>query len=295
MGYLPRLPKSLYDAAEEAVRTGDRLKYFMKVVMWIGKGGMKYFDQAATIIALTLGKAMGSSGRAINWAVLLTSPVFKSAIPTVKADTKLHPILSKLPVFKDWCVLDAAFDLVDHHPEGAVIGVADVEHMMEKHITHKDGKMHLWSQEIEDYLYRFITPERERDALVLKDGNNMILSSGRRDEGGVNNAMRNPGTSRFRNLYTLWINPMDAAEMGISDGEKLRLSTNRGSIEIPAEISWRASRGYCLMPHYFGLHYQGEMRGMHANYLTDNTDIDALTGNSHWRYTPCRVEKIQEV
>ena len=295
MGYLPELPKSLYDAAEEAVRTGDRIKYFMKVVMWIGKGGMKYFDQAATIIALTLGKAMRSSGRAMNWAVLLTSPVFKSAIPTVQADTGLHPVLSRLPVFKDWCVLDAAFDLVDHHPEGAVIGMADTEHMMGKHITHKDGKMHLWCKEIEDYLYAYITPEREREALMLKDGNNMILSSGRRDEGGVNNAMRNPATSRYRNLYTLWINPVDAAEMGIADGEKLRLSTNRGSVEIPAEITWRASPGYCLMPHYFGLHYQGEIRGMHANYLTDNTDIDEMTGNSHWRYTPCRVEKVQEV
>ena len=190
------LSLSILAAAEEAVRTGDRIKYFMKVVMWIGKGGMKYFDQAATIIALTLGKAMGSSGRAMNWAVLLTSPVFKSAIPTVQADTGLHPVLSRLPVFKDWCVLDAAFDLVDHHPEGAVIGMADTEHMMEKHITHKDGKMHLWCKEIEDYLYAYITPEREREALMLKDGNNMILSSGRRDEGGVNNAMRNPATSR---------------------------------------------------------------------------------------------------
>ena len=94
MGYLPQLPKSLYDAAEEAVRTGDRLKYFMKVVMWIGKGGMKYFDQAATIICLTLGKAMGSGGRAMNWAVLMTSPVFKSALPAVQADTGVQGLVS---------------------------------------------------------------------------------------------------------------------------------------------------------------------------------------------------------
>ncbi len=293
MGYLPELPKSLYDAAEEAVRTGDRLKYFMKVVMWIGKGGMKYFDQAATIICLTLGKAMGSGGRAMNWAVLMTSPVFKSALPAVKPNTKLHPIMSKLPVFKDWCIADAAFEEVIAHPEGAVIGMADVEHMMEKHVVHKDKKMHLWAQEIEEYLNEFITPEAERAALEFKDGNNMFLSSGRRDEGGVNNAMRNPGTSRYRNLYTLWMNPVDAENMGIADGETVKLSTNRGSIEIPVEYTWRAAPGYCLMPHYFGLHYQGKMRGMHANYLTDNTDLDAITGNSHWRQTLCRVEKLE--
>ncbi len=294
MGYLPELPKSLYDAAEEAVRTGDRLKYFLKVVGWIGKGGMKYFDQAATIICLTLGKAMGSGGRAMNWAVLMTSPVFKSAIPAVKPNTKLHPIMSKLPVFKDWCIADAAFEEVIAHPEGAVIGMADVDHMMEKHLVHEDKKIHLWAEEIEDYLYEFITPEAEREALEFKDGNNMFLSSGRRDEGGVNNAMRNPGVNRYRNMYTLWMNPVDAENMHIADGETVKLSTNRGSIEIPVEYTWRAAPGYCLMPHYFGLHYQGKMRGMHANYLTDNTDLDAITGNSHWRQTLCRVEKLKE-
>ena len=293
MGYLPELPQSLYDAAEEAVRTGDRVKYFLKVVAWIAKGKMKYFDQAATVICLTLGKAMGSGGRAMNWAVLMTSPVYKSALPTVKPDTKKHPILARMPKFKDWYLADAAFEEVIAHPEGAVIGMADEDHMMEKHVVHKDKKMHLWCQEIEDYLCKYITPEREREALTLKDGCNMILSSGRRDEGGVNNAMRHPGVNRYRNMYTLWIHPEDAAELGIADGETVKLSTNKGSIEIPAEYTWKASRGYCLMPHYFGLHYQGEMRGMHANYLTDHTDIDELTGNSHWRYTPCRVEKLR--
>ena len=81
--------------------------------------------------------------------------------------------------------------------------------------------------------------------------------------------------------------------MGIADGETVKLSTNRGAIEIPVEYTWRAAPGYCLMPHYFGLYYQGKMRGMHANYLTDNTDLDAITGNSHWRQTLCRVEKLK--
>ena len=151
----------------------------------------------------------------------------------------------------------------------------------------------LRQKEVEEYLNEFITPEAEREALEFKDGNNMFLSSGRRDEGGVNNAMRNPGVNRYRRMYTLWMNPEDAERMDIADGETVQLSTNRGSIEIPVEYTWRAAPGYCLMPHYFGLHYQGKMRGMHANYLTDNTDLDALTGNSHWRQTPCRVEKLK--
>ncbi len=291
MGYLPELPKSLYDAAEEAVRTGNRVKYFLKVVAWIAKGKMKYFDQAATVICLTLGKAMGSGGQAMNWAVLMTSPVYKSALPTVKPETK-YPILSKIPKFRDWCLADVAFDEVIAHPEGAVIGMADVDHMMEKHVVHKDRKMHLWCREIEDYLKEYITPEAEAEALALKDGNNLYLSSGYRYEAGVNNAMRNPGVNKYRKVWSLLMNPEDAKAFGFADGETIKLSTNRGSIEIPVEYSWRASKGYCLMPHHFGNHYQGKKLYMNANFLTDRKAIDKLTGNSEWRQTPCRVEKL---
>ena len=292
MGYLPELPQSLYDAAEEAVRTGDRIKYFLKVVAWIAKGKGKYFPMAATIICLTLGKAMGSGGLAMNWAVLMTSPVFKSAIPTVKADTKKHPIASKLPVFKDWCLADAAFEEVLAHPQGAIIGMADEDHLMEKHLRTKDKKMHMWCQEIEDYLNEYITPEKEAEALKLKDGNNLYLSSGYRYEAGVNNAMRNPGVNKYRKVWSLLMNPEDAKAFGFEDGETIKLSTNRGSIEIPVEYSWRASKGYCLMPHHFGNHYQGKKLYMNANFLTDRKAIDKLTGNSEWRQTPCRVEKL---
>ena len=152
--------------------------------------------------------------------------------------------------------------------------------------------MHLWCQEIEDYLNEYITPEAEREALTLKDGNNMYLSSGYRFEAGVNNAMRNPGVNKFRKVWSLLMNPEDAKAFGFADGETIRLSTNRGSIEIPVEYSWRASRGYCLMPHHFGNYYQGKKLYMNANFLTDRKAIDKLTGNSEWRQTPCRVEKI---
>ncbi len=291
MGYIPEIPESLYKAAEQAAKDGDRIKYFLKVVMWIAKGRMKYFDQAATVICLTLGKYIGY-GRSMNWAGLLTCNLPKFGVMAVEPDRKQHPILSRMPVFKDFCTLDAAFKLTDEHPEGAVIAHADEDHLMERHILHKDKKFHLWCEEVDAYLRKYITPEAEEEALTLKDGNNMILSAGRHADAGVNNAMRNPGTYQYRRPYVLSINPDDAREMGFEDGQTVKLSTNRGSIEIPLEVTWQTARGYVIMPHYFGLHYQGKMIGMHANYLTDNHDIDELTGNSRWRYTPCRVEAL---
>ena len=294
MGLIPKLPQYLYDAAEEAVRTGDRIKYFMKVVGWIAKGGMKYFDQAAIIIALTLGKAMGSAGHAMNWAALLISKLPERAIMAVKPDAKRHPMLSRMPMLSEFCTMDAAFELVDKHPEGAVIAYSDVDHLMERHIKHKDKKFHLWCEEI-DRALKDITPAHEREALRLKDGCNMILSAGRHSDGGMNTSMRNPGTYRFRDPYRLAMNPEDAAAFGMKDGETVRVTTKKGSITVPVEITWQTAPGYCMIPHHFGLQYEGEAHGMHINYLTDHRDLDELTGNAKWRYTPCQVEKIQEV
>ena len=279
MGLIPKLPQYLYDAAEEAVRTGDRITYFMKVVGWIARGGMKYFDQAATIIALTLGRAMGSAGHAMCWAALLISKLPSRAIMDVKPDTKRHPILARMPGLSEFCTMDAAFELVDKHPEGAVIAHSDTAHLMDRHIKHKDKKFHLWCEEIDEAI-KTITPEHERDALTLKGGCNMILSAGRHSNSGMNTSMRNPGTYRFRDPYRLAMNPEDAAEFGFADGETVRVTTKKGSITVPVEITWQTSRGYCMIPHHFGLSYEGKTHGMHINYLTDHQDLDEMTGNA---------------
>lgn len=292
MGYLPEIPKSLYDAADRVAVDGDRMRYFFEFFKYIAAGRLKYFDMAASIICLTLGRSIGY-GKSMSWAALLTSELNKRVIMDVEPDTKQHPILARMPIFKDFCTMDAAFEQVDKHPEGYVIAHSDTEHMMERHVLHKDKKIHTWAPEVEKYLDTYITPEAEEIALSRDGEWNMVLSAGNHANGGCNNAMRNPGTYQYRQPYTLLMNPNDAREMGFEDGETVKLSTNRGSIEIPLEITWETARGYVIMPHFFGLHYQGRQIGMHANYLTDNHDLDKLTGNSQWRYTPCRVEALE--
>ena len=122
----------------------------------------------------------------------------------------------------------------------------------------------------------------------------MILSAGRHSDGGMNTSMRNPATFRYRDPWRLAMNPEDAREMGFSDGQTVRVSTEKGSLTIPVETTWQTCRGYCLIPHHMGLLYEGQTYGTHINHLTDHRDIDALTGNARWRYTPCRVEALRE-
>lgn len=148
-----------------------------------------------------------------------------------------------------------------------------------------------WCSEIDDYIKR-ITPEAEEKDLVLKDGCNMILSAGRHSEEGHNATMRNPATFKYRQPYTLAMNPEDGKKMGIADGQMVRVSTNTGSLEIPVEYTWQTARGYVLIPHHFGYKFEGKTYGVHVNLLTSHKDLDELTGNPIWRYTPCRVEAI---
>ena len=82
--------------------------------------------------------------------------------------------------------------------------------------------------------------------------------------------------------------------LGVTWGQTVRVSTEKGSLTIPVETTWQTCRGYCLIPHHMGLLYEGKTYGTHINYLTDHRDIDALAGNARWRYTPCRVEAVSE-
>lgn len=194
-------------------------------------------------------------------------------------------------MLRDLCAMDEAFAAVDDHPEGYVIGMNEPETQIKKHIRHKDGKFHTWCSEIDDYIKR-ITPEAEEKDLVLKDGCNMILSAGRHSEEGHNATMRNPATFKYRQPYTLAMNPEDGKEMGIADGQTVRVSTKTGSLEIPVEYTWQTARGYVLIPHHFGYKFEGKTYGTHVNILTSHKDIEELTGNPTWRYTPCRVEPV---
>ena len=294
-GYAEKISKlRARSGLEDAVLTGNRMAYFMKLIGWTMAGNLKYFDQLACVIALTLGKAMGSAGRAISWAGMLTGPICgKGYIEHCgfKPNLKKHPVLGRLPMLKDLCAMDEAFAAVDDHPEGYVIGMNEPETQLKKHIRHKDGKFHTWCSEIDDYIKR-ITPEAEEKDLVLKDGCNMILSAGRHSEEGHNATMRNPATFKYRQPYTLAMNPEDGKEMGIADGQMVRVSTNTGSLEIPVEYTWQTARGYVLIPHHFGYKFEGKTYGVYVNLLTSHKDLDELTGNPIWRYTPCRVEAI---
>lgn len=293
MGTLPQLPDWLYKAGEKAGRTGDRIPYFVKLLAY-AMGHKDQMNILPAIVGETLGKPMGSPNRAVFWAAVMTSPLIGTGQVELADIPRLgiHPVLEKLPKFKDFCMMDAVFQLLDQRPEGAVVGITRQDTMLERHIRHEDHKIHLYCDEINDYM-KYLTPEAETEALE-RDRKEfpLVASSGRHSDEGHNGYIRDPKTYRFRKPYAVAVNPADAARFGLEDGKEVRLVTRAGSIRVPVEISYQMCPGYCMVPHHFGFTFEGETVGRGVNEYTSYKDHDIITGNPTIRYVPCRLEPI---
>ena len=79
----------------------------------------------------------------------------------------------------------------------------------------------------------------------------------------------------------VYLHPEDAAEMGVGEGDFVRVSSQRGSIELAARISYRETRGSCFIPFHF--------REAAANLLT-NDDVDPFAKIPEFKFCAVRVE-----
>jgi formate dehydrogenase major subunit len=79
----------------------------------------------------------------------------------------------------------------------------------------------------------------------------------------------------------VYLNPDDAADMAIADGDFVRISSRRGSIELRARLSHRDTPGTCFIPFHF--------REAAANVLTID-EIDPFGKIPEFKFCAVRVE-----
>jgi formate dehydrogenase alpha subunit len=80
------------------------------------------------------------------------------------------------------------------------------------------------------------------------------------------------------------INPADAGGLGIRDGERVRVSSRRGSIELVAKVTERVPQGTVFIPFHFG--------DQAANVLT-NPALDPVSKIPEYKACAVRVEPIE--
>jgi anaerobic selenocysteine-containing dehydrogenase len=97
----------------------------------------------------------------------------------------------------------------------------------------------------------------------------------------------------------LRVSPEDASRLGVADGDTVEVSTRSGSTtELPAKVASDIRPGVVSMPHGWGrklFHPDTpaavELQGVNDNLLTDDVELDILTGMPIYNSIPCSVRK----
>jgi len=132
---------------------------------------------------------------------------------------------------------------------------------------------------------------READDLRLPAEFPLILNAGRHMKYNANTLMRDPAWNNGARACTVAMHPDDMAALNLRDGQQVRVTTTAGSEVGEVEVDDDVRRGTVLIPHGFGLIYDGEVYGINVNRLTNSSHRDPLGTPLH-RYVPCRVEAI---
>jgi anaerobic selenocysteine-containing dehydrogenase len=89
----------------------------------------------------------------------------------------------------------------------------------------------------------------------------------------------------------------DAGARGLGAGDRVRVVSRVGAIELPLEVSDEIRAGVVCVPHGFGHVRPGvgwklaaEKPGASVNDITDPSLVDAITGNAAFNAVPVRVE-----
>ncbi|GBC63554.1 molybdopterin dinucleotide-binding protein [Desulfonema ishimotonii] len=271
LGLIPDIPDELQKAAE-----GDRLIFGMKLMEWAGTEP-KALPAMPFVLAKTLGRVWDSAAKAALWGMIMTAPKSfrKNA---ARAGFATGPDQG-----------DRVFQALLDNPQGLWVGRADEEGNMSA-IRTPSGKIEVYVPEMEA-LAKALDAVSEAEDLKMPDEFPMILSAGRHMDYNINTMMRNPEWNKGKRACTIAISPADADVLGLTDGQQVRVTTEAGSEVGELEVSDQVRPGTVLIPHGFGLIYDGEIYGINVNRLTKNTHRDPIGTPLH-RYVPCRVEAV---
>lgn len=306
-GVVPKLPAYLYEAARK-----DRLEYTIALLTWI-RSNRKLAKLLPLVVAETRQEATENGNLDALWGLFLgSSSAFRKnaaragiPVPSIWKSARnfkklvrgcigvlryrsLAPLAILTPQVAH---ADMLYENALASRHGFWIGEMNDDNMTE--LRTDDQKINLHIPEMDEWMQE-ITPEREGEVLSPDPEFPLILNAGRHKPENANTLMRNPSWNEGRRTCTLAMNLEDASSLGLSDGETVRVTTEVGTELVELEITTEVRKGQVLIPHGFGLNYQGEVHGINVNRLTKNTHRDRLAATPLHRYIPCRVNKISE-
>ena len=167
--------------------------------------------------------------------------------------------------------------------------------MLAKQVRHRDKRVRLDPPEI----------RTEADRLAARNGHDPdfpLRLIGLRELRSHNSWMHNaPLLMRGGRTHAARVHPADAERLGVADGERCRISSPHGSIEIDAMLTDEVKPGTIAVPHGWGHTDQdggwsvaAAAGGANVNALASSEpeDLERLAGMAHLNGIPVRVEPL---
>lgn len=188
---------------------------------------------------------------------------------------------------------DALFTKVLESDDGVVFTTHEYEESWELTRVGSDRRIRV---NIPDLVEMF-TELRKQPTSYASDDFPLVLSAGERRSFTANTIFRNPDWRKSDREGALSISPQDALVHGLSDGDRVRITTKAGSAETTVKIDDAMYEGHVSIPNGYGLEYPDE-NGEHArlgvapNELTHLEWRDDIALTPWHKHVPARLEKI---
>jgi anaerobic selenocysteine-containing dehydrogenase len=139
------------------------------------------------------------------------------------------------------------------------------------------------------------------EAALERSRNGGMVLIGRRQLRSNNSWMHNiEPLVKGKERCTAHVHPVDAARLGLHDGELARVSSRAGVIEVPVEVTEGVMPGVVSIPHGWGHDMDGVRMtvasahaGTNSNVLADEELIDPLSGNAVLNGIPVEVAPVE--
>ncbi|WP_232043604.1 molybdopterin oxidoreductase family protein [Alteromonas sp. 76-1] len=133
-----------------------------------------------------------------------------------------------------------------------------------------------------------------------KRNENQIVLIGRRHIKTNNSWLHNsPRMVKGNNRCTLQLHPIDAAKYDVNEGDRVKVTSRVGELFVEAEITDSIMPGVVSIPHGWGHNKKGiklgvasQYPGVNTNILTDEMQVDTLSGNSVLNGVPVSLERM---
>jgi anaerobic selenocysteine-containing dehydrogenase len=181
----------------------------------------------------------------------------------------------------------ALFEAIVSSPSGVVFATDEWSDVLAR-IGTKDRKIHVALPDLLAELERRMRagPDDRDDEFPF------VLSAGERRSFTANTIIRDPSWRKKDGVGALRMNPDDASALGVAEGDAVRLTTKRGTVVVPTELSSAMQRGHVSLPNGMGLDgARGDaLGGVAPNELTALEDRDAFVGTPWHKHVPARIE-----